>query len=44
MVKLPVYSGTVPGLMMGMGKGGSIEIQESEGEYTIDKILLKDEP
>ena len=42
MVKLPVYSGTVPGLMM--GKRGLIEIQKSEGEYTIDKILLKDEP
>ena len=25
-------------------KGGSIEIEESEGEYTIDEILLKDEP
>ena len=27
-----------------MDKGGSIEIEESEGEYTIDEILLKDEP
>ena len=27
-----------------MDKGGSIEIEESEGEYTIDEILPKDEP
>ena len=27
-----------------MDKGRSIEIEKSEGEYTIDEILLKDEP
>ena len=46
LVKLPVYSRRIKQTFAGlnMDEEGSIDIEESKDEFTIDEILVEDEP